>query len=646
MPGMGDPAASSLSEAITAGAPGAPTLPVVALNGSSGQVHVSWAAPTGGGEVTYYSVVSDPMVTNPGGCTNVTAPTVACDFTGLTPGTAYQFTVTAHGALGMPTAGAPSAPITPGAPGDPDRPTVALTGIAGQVRVTWGTPSNPGAGIAGYSVRASDVPANTEGCAAAAVDPTATTCVVAGLAASKTYTFTVQALGVQVNGHASGNSGWSVASDPITLNPPTDVEVAAGDRQIAVSWSRPSGDGTGILSYVAVVTPGSASCVTTSFSDTDCVITGLTNRTTYTVTVTARGAGNAVLAASMASARVRPTAGPPGRPTEVRAVALDNRTVVTWTPPVETGDGIGRYTATATGTGWPGGKTCFGMGATATTCTIDGLTNGEPYTVSVVANGIAASGNSTPTTPVTVIPNLPPGAPTNVTGTLGSDFSSLIVTFARPTWTGPLSFAVTSTPVAGGTTSSCPVPSSTSTTPSCVITGVTPGASYTVRVTATAASGASSTQASAVVQALGAPVPTSAPGPGPVTGVMPLVSSAGNGPLAGGSTTTLSVTGGFTPYAGIRLDYYPGPITVTGMASRTGGFSIPFTIPTGTGMISHTIVASGMQPSGTIRYRTLTISAPSVQSFGVASPRNSAPADRPRRAPVILPERKAALIRR
>lgn len=101
----------------------------------------------------------------------------------------------------------------------------------------------------------------------------------------------------------------------------------------------------------------------------------------------------------------------PDAPTGVTATAGDAQLTASWTPPVDDGGSpITGYTATAT----PGGQTCTSVG---TSCTISGLANGTPHTVSVVAtNAIGtgpASGASSAVTPqAPPAPPPPPPAPT------------------------------------------------------------------------------------------------------------------------------------------------------------------------------------------------------------------------------------------
>jgi Fibronectin type III domain len=101
-------AVGSSPGASTTFTPG-PAPPVITTaTAGNGQVSLSWTAASG--TPTGYSVTSNPVVTPPAGCTNITALT--CVFTGLTNGTSYTFVVTATFAGGtIPSA--PSTAVTP-----------------------------------------------------------------------------------------------------------------------------------------------------------------------------------------------------------------------------------------------------------------------------------------------------------------------------------------------------------------------------------------------------------------------------------------------------------------------------------------------------------------------------------------------------
>ncbi len=274
--------------------PGVPTIGTVTFG--NGQATVSFTTPVsnGGSAITTYTVTSSP-----GGLTGTgtTSPIVV---TGLTNGTAYTFTVTATNAVGSGTSSFSSIIVTPATV--PDAPTMggATPGNA-QASVTFTAPaSDGGSTITGYTVTSS--PGGITGTGAASP------IVVAGLTNGTAYTFTVTAT------NAAGTSSDSAASTAVipvtTPGAPTMGTAAANSAQASVNFTAPaSNGGSAITGYTVTSSPGN---FTGTGTVSPILVTGLTNGTAYSFTVTAtNGAGTGV--ASAASNGVTPSA-PAGQP--------------------------------------------------------------------------------------------------------------------------------------------------------------------------------------------------------------------------------------------------------------------------------------------------------------------------------------------
>jgi hypothetical protein len=557
--------AGSPSDQVTVGNPAAPGKPGVQLGGPN-TVTVSWAPSSAGGQVTGYTVVASPAATAPAGCVNT--QNNSCEFSGLESGVEYTFSVVAHGLFGNVPSASSSDPITPGPPGAPSKPTVQLTDKAGEVRVSWDAPTLAGAGIDHYVVISSPEVQNPGGCTDVQPNDDTVECTFTGLDRNVAYTFQVKAVG-------AGNSGESELgpeSELIIPNPsgaPGNVHVAAGDRQIAVSWTAPDNVGLGIDSYTARAYGQSlreplGSCGTDN-TGTDCVITGLTNLTSYRVIVFADGPGGTVQAP--ASEWVRPSAGLPGPPTAVRATPLNQSARITWTAPAAIGNGIAHYTATAT----PGGRSCITANGTTLACTIEELTNGVTYTVTVVAIGVGASGKL-----VAEHATGDGGPGAGAGGTDGDSGHPGYVEPDRPVHTGRRGGSVSNyTATATGGPSSGPCTTANPSVTPCVISGVRPGTAYTVTVVANGAGGVNSAPSTPYgpVTAVSYAAPTLPTGVPPTSG--PLTSSAGT-TLSG--LTTVSGNG-YAPFTGITVGIYPGPTVLgTAITDSTGAFSLQVSV--------------------------------------------------------------------
>lgn len=219
----------------TAAAPvavAAPAAPVLVRAGAGPRsAAVRWVPSDDGGALpTSYSVTVSPggrQVTVPGTATTATV-------TGLAPGRAYSFTVTATNMAGTSAASRASAAVT--ALGDVPATPAGLTAVPGRgsVRLSWRAGAGPGA-PSSYTVRrCSPAP-----CSPAAVVATtaATSYVDTGLTGGLTYTYAVA---------ASNGWGGSSATAPVSTLPqpvvdvlpaPSAPRVIASDSRLMVSWA-------------------------------------------------------------------------------------------------------------------------------------------------------------------------------------------------------------------------------------------------------------------------------------------------------------------------------------------------------------------------------------------------------------------------
>ncbi len=546
-----------------------------------GTVTVNWTAPANGGDpITGYSLAGSP-----GGATCTPSPATAttCTFTGLTPGNAYKFNVTAANSVGTGASSFSTAFVT--VVSSPDAPTgLTTTRGDGSAQLTFSPPAGTGGTpITGYEYTTDGgttwLPLVTTGASTL-------TATVTGLANGVPATIAVRAKNVVGNSTASSTSTVTPVGAP---GAPTQVSTSADGTDVTVSWSAPTDDhGSAVTGYAVTATPGGATCTPQVATDTSCTITGLTKGTAYTFAVTATNAIGTSAAA--ASAPITPITRP-GAPTGLQVTAGDATISVVFTPPGDNGGtAITGYEITT-----DGGSTWVPLavsGTTSLSSTLVNQVNGQDHDVAVRAVNLAGAGTSSATT--TVTPGGPPSAPTSVS--TSADGTDVTVSWVAPVDThGSPIIGYTVTASSGGGT--CTPQPATGT--SCTITGLTKGTAYTFSVGAINALGTSSSAVSTPVTPVtvpGAPTglqvttgaatiavaftPPADNGGTPITGYE-ITTDGGStwSPLAVSGTTSLSSTL-VNQVNGQGYDVAVRAVNLVGTSSATASQAVtPSTIP-------------------------------------------------------------------
>jgi outer membrane protein OmpA-like peptidoglycan-associated protein len=288
--------------------------------------------------------------------------------------------------------------------GVPAKPTgVSASRGDSKATVSFVAPASNGSAITSYTV--------TAGPGGATATCAGSPCTVTGLTNGTSYTFTVHAT------NAIGDGPESSASSAVTParapDAPLNPAVTVGNGSVTVTFDPPADNGgSPILNYTVAAAGSGGGSVTCSGSP--CTLSGLTNGTSYAVTVRAN---NAVGPGSVASAGSAIPVTAPSAPSTPTVERGDSSAVLTFTPGSDGGSAITGYVVTV----HPGGAT---QNCDESPCTVTGLTNGDSYTFTVAAvndAGIGApSANSAAVTPAGV-----PFAPDNLEVTRGNGSATL-----------------------------------------------------------------------------------------------------------------------------------------------------------------------------------------------------------------------------
>ena len=339
------------------------------------------------------------------------ASTTSYTVTGLTNDTAYTFEIQASNSAGWSRASADviATPLPP-----PNAPT-GLTATAGDQRVTldWDDPGDSSITVYRYW-QSTDGGRSFTDHSIAGSGASTTSYTVTGLDNGTAYTFEIQ---------ASNSAGWSGSSGQVSatpLPPPTGLTATSGHEQVTLDWDDPGDSSITGYRYRQSTDGGRSftdhAIAGSGASTTSHTVMGLTNGTAYTFEIQAHSAG---WGPSSGQATATPGSSNMGAPTGLTASEGNTQVTLEWDDPGDSSITGYRYRQSI-----DGGATfeefinIAGSGASTTSHTVTGLTNGTAYTFEIQARDFAGWGPSSDE--VTATPRAAlPVAPSGLTATAG-----------------------------------------------------------------------------------------------------------------------------------------------------------------------------------------------------------------------------------
>ena len=437
---------------------------LVATAGNA-QISVAFTAGVAGGSpISNYKYSTDGGATYTECTPSQTGSPIV--ITGLTNGTAYTVKLKAVNANGDGAESAESNSVIPST--TPDAP-VSLIATAGdtQISVAFTAGATGGSAITGYKY-------SLNGGVYTTAAQTASPIVITGLTNGTPYTVKLKAVNVNGEGAESAESNSVTPVVGSAPDAPTSLVATAGNAQISVAFTAGATGGSAITSYKYSLNGGAY--ITADQTASPIIITGLTNGTPYTVKLRAvnENGDGAESAESNSVTPNIPVSTTPDAPTSLLATAGNTQISVAFTAGASGGSDITGYKYSVNG----GAYTTAVQ--TASPIIITGLTNGTSYTVklkAVNANGdgaeSAASNSAAPSTT--------PDAPTSLIATAGNAQISVAFTAGG---TGGLAITGYKYSVNGGAYTTAVQNASP-----IIITGLTNGTSYIVKLKAVNANG-------------------------------------------------------------------------------------------------------------------------------------------------------------
>jgi outer membrane protein OmpA-like peptidoglycan-associated protein/predicted RNA-binding protein with TRAM domain len=460
--------ASAPTNGTPSALPGAPTITSITPGGGGTTLAVDFLPGyTGGSPITSYqyatSIGADTFAF--GSWTTASGTTSPVTITGLSIGTTYSVELRALNVKGNGPASVYANGVTLTVPNAPTITSIVPGDATLQVNYTPFTSSTDGgSAISGieYSLDGGSTWTN----AGTLSDPFA----IPALTNGTLYSVLLRA----DNGVGAGNDSTAGSGTPLSLpGAPTQVQVVAGPTSAQATWVAPASNGgsviTGYTASAYAASSGGSATATCTSSTLTCSLTGLTNDTTYYVSVVATNAAGTG-APSTPRVPVMPVA-LPGAPTLTGIAAGNSYLQVTFTA----GTQDANAPVTAYQYSLDSGATWQNATGTLSPITVSGLTNGTSYTVQLRAQSVAGPGAGS--NGETGTPYAAPDATNNATTSYTAASGQVTPNNNGAAIAGYTVTAFTAA-VSGSQQSTC----STTTALSCTLTGLTNGTTYYVSI--------------------------------------------------------------------------------------------------------------------------------------------------------------------
>lgn len=386
----GPSAVSDARSATPRTVPGVPT--AVGVAPGNALAAVSWSAPvsTGGAAITQYTASAYATSSSTTTLASCSTASTACEITGLSNDTTYFVSVVAENAAGTGPASTPRASVLPLA--KPSAPSLGAVTPANTFLSAAFTAGAAGSrSITGYEYQ-------LNGGEWRPASGTTSPLVISGLSNGTEYTVALRAVSAAGAGEASNTRTATPFTLPSTPDSATILAEPASGSAI-VSWEAPNANGSAITAYTVVAwsaaTQGSQVRTCTTSGATTCTVTGLSNGTTYYITIDATSAAGT---STRSTPRVPVVyTGKPGSVSGVTAVAGDAQATLSWNAGSAGASAVTDYTVWYRAAGDSEFVRFIDPVSTDRSATVTGLTNGTEYTFIVYA--VNAQGTSLASAP-------------------------------------------------------------------------------------------------------------------------------------------------------------------------------------------------------------------------------------------------------